>query len=170
LYDIYTQHITATGAIAPGWTQNGVALCTAPNNQVYPDIVTDGAGGAIAYWDDYRGPDVDIYAQRVSADGKVGTITTGVDLPISATLMLEAPWPNPATREVLISFSLPGSEPARVSLYDILGREIRCLDVGSLGSGRHVVHLHVESMSPGVYVVGLTRGARSLTRQVAVVW
>jgi hypothetical protein len=50
----------------PQWTANGVALCTAANNQYTPTIVSDGAGGAIVTWPDLRsGTYLDIYAQRV---------------------------------------------------------------------------------------------------------
>ena len=51
-YDIYAQRVNAAGV--PQWTANGVALCTAANNQYSPTIVSDGAGGAIVTWYDYR--------------------------------------------------------------------------------------------------------------------
>ena len=64
----------------------------------------------------------------------------------------------------------PSSEPARLGLFDVGGREIQNLDIGSLGPGRHVVSLHrVASMNPGLYQLRLVQGGRSLTRQVAVV-
>lgn len=65
--DIYTQRINAAGL--PQWTEDGVAICTAANLQISPRIVSDGAGGAIVTWGDYRGGTSDIYAQRVSAAG-----------------------------------------------------------------------------------------------------
>ena len=44
-----------------------VPLCTAANNQYFPTIVSDGAGGAIVTWEDFRsGTNADIYAQRVA--------------------------------------------------------------------------------------------------------
>jgi hypothetical protein len=75
IYDIFAQRVLAGGAIAPGWPANGVALCTAISNQLYPQIVPDGAGGAIVTWYDRRfGQPIDpifqdIFAQRVSAAG-----------------------------------------------------------------------------------------------------
>ena len=147
-------------------------MCSALNNQVYPDIVTDNAGGAIAYWDDYRrGSDVDIYAQRISQDGTVGSITTGV--PQSAASVgssLEAPRPNPVTRDLVVSFTLPGSGPARLALFDMGGRVVRVVDLSSFGPGRHAVHLQgIASMSPGVYMVRLSAAGVSLARKIAIV-
>src|SRR5512140_3012222 len=41
--DIYAQKIDAAGTVQ--WAANGVAICTAANDQLYQSIVSDGAGG-----------------------------------------------------------------------------------------------------------------------------
>ncbi|MCX6163006.1 MAG: T9SS type A sorting domain-containing protein [Ignavibacteriae bacterium] len=62
-YDIYTQRISTSGA--PVYTTNGVATCTMATDQLKPDICSDGAGGVIITWTDYRSTnDYNIYAQR----------------------------------------------------------------------------------------------------------
>lgn len=67
-WDIFIQRLDASGN--PEWGANGVALCTAANNQYKPQILPDGTGGAIVVWYDYRsGSNYDIYAQRVDASG-----------------------------------------------------------------------------------------------------
>jgi len=76
---VFAQRINAAGAVL--WTANGVALCTAPNNQYLPKIVSDGAGGAIATWTDFRiGGVSDIFVQRVDASGAVVWTANGVGL------------------------------------------------------------------------------------------
>jgi fibronectin type 3 domain-containing protein len=65
--DIYAQRITASGAVQ--WTADGVAICTATGDQPNPMITSDGSGGAIITWQDARGANNDIYAQRIRADG-----------------------------------------------------------------------------------------------------
>ena len=78
-YDIYAQRVSATGVKL--WAANGVALCTAAGSQYNPAIASDGAGGAIVAWRDYRsGTDFDIYAQRVSAAGATQWTADGVAL------------------------------------------------------------------------------------------
>ncbi|OLS12699.1 MAG: 5'-nucleotidase [Promethearchaeota archaeon CR_4] len=63
--DIYAQRIDATGNVR--WVDNGIALCTALNNQDAPQLVSDGGGGAIIVWQDNRtGSEWDIYAQRIA--------------------------------------------------------------------------------------------------------
>jgi hypothetical protein len=76
--DIYAQRISADGTIQ--WTANGVALCTATGGQYEPKIDSDGGGGAIVTWDDSRGGNYDIYAQRISAGGTVQWTVDGVVL------------------------------------------------------------------------------------------
>ena len=49
------------------WQQDGVPLCTDPGQQYQLTITPDGAGGAIAAWQDDR--NVDIYVRRIDANG-----------------------------------------------------------------------------------------------------
>ena len=82
--DIYTQRISTSGVVQ--WVANGVALCTAANNQQTPVIISDGAGGAIVTWQDQRlGPGADIYAQRINASGVVQWTADGVALCAAAS-------------------------------------------------------------------------------------
>lgn len=68
LSHIYAQRVDSTGSTL--WTTNGVAICTATNNQSGNTIASDGSGGAIITWYDERnGSTYNIYAQRVSSAG-----------------------------------------------------------------------------------------------------
>jgi hypothetical protein len=71
--DIYAQKVSAAGMAL--WTANGVALNTYAANQDYPQVVSDGSGGAIFVWSDG-----DIYAQRVSSAGTVTWQAQGVPI------------------------------------------------------------------------------------------
>ena len=53
------------------------AICTAASTQDVPNIVSDGSGGAIITWEDRRGSNYDIYAQRVTAAGLVQWTASG---------------------------------------------------------------------------------------------
>jgi len=75
-FDIYAQRITSAGSLQ--WANDGVALCTATNNQLAPTIQSDGAGGAIVAWADLRNTSTDIYAQRVDISGLVQWSSNGV--------------------------------------------------------------------------------------------
>jgi predicted lipoprotein with Yx(FWY)xxD motif len=76
-YDIYTQRIGSAGAVQ--WTTNGVATCTMGTDQLKPDICSDGAGGVIIVWYDFRSTtDFNIYAQRVGPSGAIVWVVDGV--------------------------------------------------------------------------------------------
>ncbi len=74
-YDIYAQHIAANGTLP---IQPNYAICTATGDQIYPNSVSDGSGGAITTWQDARSGDIDIYAQRVNASGTVQWTANGI--------------------------------------------------------------------------------------------
>ncbi len=77
LDDIYLQRVNASGA--PLWTANGVALCTAANLQLVVELTSDGAGGAIATWQDLRsGTNYDAYARRINSAGTPQWVANGV--------------------------------------------------------------------------------------------
>ena len=73
--DIYVQRLDANGN--PLWTANGVAVCTAANAQVGPELVLSGNAGAIVTWEDWRIED-DVYAQRISSNGNIMWAVNGV--------------------------------------------------------------------------------------------
>lgn len=66
-HDVYLQHVTGEGTLAPGWTASGVAI-VAPGDQGAPSMIPDGTGGVFLAWQDHRGSDWDIYALRVQGN------------------------------------------------------------------------------------------------------
>ena len=73
--DIYIQRFDQDGV--EQWTNNGVRVCDAAGNQDRPHVVSDGMGGAIVFWQDARGADIDIYAQHVDMNGNLQWTTSG---------------------------------------------------------------------------------------------
>ena len=75
-YDIYAQRIDANGN--PQWTTNGMPICTEVNAQNSPCIASDGTGGAIIIWQDFRTNYADLYAQRINKNGELLWAKNGV--------------------------------------------------------------------------------------------
>jgi hypothetical protein len=75
-YDIYSQKLGKDGTIA--WPCDGVPVCTEPHTQINPKVITDGSGGAIYVWEDYRNSNWDIYTQRLNSAGKQMWLKFGV--------------------------------------------------------------------------------------------
>ncbi|MDD5382231.1 MAG: hypothetical protein PHH60_01055 [Candidatus Margulisbacteria bacterium] len=69
LIDLYAQRISGKGELL--WGKNGKAVISANGEQVEAAMISDGAGGAILAWTDYRRGDrnPDVYSQRLNAKG-----------------------------------------------------------------------------------------------------
>jgi len=78
-YDIYAQKINSNGNLI--WNANGTEICTANETQVVPQICSDGTGGAIITWTDYRTEkNYDIYAQKINSTGDVVWNANGTEI------------------------------------------------------------------------------------------
>ncbi|HYM80339.1 MAG TPA: T9SS type A sorting domain-containing protein [Candidatus Limnocylindria bacterium] len=113
------------------------------------------------------------YGYRLGIDDGQGEVLSGeawIEVPSTARFALQGARPNPTDRDLWIGFSLAGPEPATLELLDIAGRRVRERAVGTLGAGSHLVNLNDGSpLQPGVYVVRLVQGERSLTARVSVI-
>jgi len=76
--DIYAQRINLNGDSL--WTVNGVAICNATNWQQFPVLVSDGEGGAIITWQDYRNGNYDVYTQKIDVFGSIKWDSDGVSI------------------------------------------------------------------------------------------
>ena len=83
--DVYAQHVSGAGL--PLWTADGVVVCNAAGDQgrqsAVPQlsVVSDGSGGAYITWEDRRTAGttgIDVYAQRISANGIAAWTANGV--------------------------------------------------------------------------------------------
>lgn len=74
-YDIFVQRVDADGT--PLWMTDGIAICTATDNQSNPLITSDGAGGAYIVWIDYRDGYPGFFAQRINGNGIVQWTSNG---------------------------------------------------------------------------------------------
>lgn len=74
--DIYAQRLDSNGN--PQWTANGIVISNATGGQYSPQLVSDGAGGAIIAWVDERSGDSNIYAQKINSTGTVQWTGNGV--------------------------------------------------------------------------------------------
>lgn len=80
---VYAQRIDAYGMTR--WTSDGLLVCASPYYTVFPRMAVDDAGCFVLVWYDYRGYSIDLWAQRLDADGDWGypapTIRSVRDVP-----------------------------------------------------------------------------------------
>ena len=65
----YLQHILPSSEIDPAWPPNGSPVCYAPVFRNFIQVYSDGVGGALMKWLDYREGYPRLYALRMLADG-----------------------------------------------------------------------------------------------------
>ena len=95
---------------------------------------------------------------------------TGVDGSGDVSFAIRGVMPNPARGPLNVSFSLPSREPATIGVFDVSGRQVALRDVSDLGAGRHTVTLGARAgLRPGVYMVRLTQGKRSVSTRAVVI-
>jgi hypothetical protein len=76
--NVRVQRLNASGTAL--WASNGLRVCTGVSVE-NPQVVSDGAGGAIVAWHDARFSDtVEVYAQHVNAAGQIQWAANGVDV------------------------------------------------------------------------------------------
>ena len=107
-------------------------------------------------------------AVAVAADTVNFTVTgTGISTEPSCLLTLGVS-PNPFSSSLSISYSLPGFAEVELSVYDLSGRLVETLNVGSMSSGEHIRTWTPESSLPGgCYLIVLDAcGERAVSRCV----
>ncbi len=113
-----------TAAVVPPasafWVQDGVALSAATGAQVLPAVVSDGSGGAIVVWRDFRSGSVnDIYAQRTSASGVALWTTNGVPICTAAGEQIEIAVVTDGSGGAIVTWS-----DLRSGNYDIYAQRV----------------------------------------------
>jgi hypothetical protein len=167
-YDIYAQRISDAGEAH--WAANGVALCTETSSQFGHVIVSDGFGGAIVSWIDYRSGTTDIYANRVSGGG---AIPTAIDKTPALSLIAGNSYPNPFSTETAIELTLSEEQDVSVEIFDVAGRRVRAMNMGRVSAGttplrfdgRDELHNRLPS---GVYFCRIHAGSETITRKMVI--
>ena len=75
-------------------------------------------------------------------------------------------YPNPFNNETTITFELSGPSDVRITVSDLLGRDILLLTNGSFDAGLHLVTFHPMSFASGVYFYRLEAGKYVQTRKM----
>jgi len=167
-YDIYAQHVLASGVVDGAWPADGAGLGVFSQNQWLPRLAPDGSGGAITVWQDYRnGPNADIYA---------AASTALVDVPRPdppRRLAFASPWPSPAREAVALRIATPREGTVSLAIYDAGGRRVRLLISGSLPAGERTWTWDLRNdagrhVPPGLYFAALETERERIVRRFAV--
>ncbi len=73
---LYATRVGSDGTLGPGWAINGNPVCDVSGSRGAQLLIGDVTGSAIVAWQDHRGADVDIYAQRLTSGSPVPTVVS----------------------------------------------------------------------------------------------
>ena len=77
---------------------------------------------------------------------------------------LDQNYPNPFSTQTFIPFHLEQPRHVEITVYNLLGQEVRHLVEGTLGAGEHVVPFVGRGIPAGVYIVQLRSGRQTFRR------
>ena len=145
--------LRASFAPAETVTRGGYAVAVTrffgPYTQTAPDLAPQGVLGSEA---------------AMAAPALAQTVTT------DAAFGLEPAAPNPVASSARIAYTLDTDGPARLAVYDVLGREVAVLvDDASVQAGRHEATFQATGLSAGTYVVRLSASGAAETQRLTVV-
>jgi hypothetical protein len=120
---------------------------------------------------DVRRPELSARDVRASTvEGTTVPLATGdglQNLPDEVTL--SAPAPNPVRQQATLRYALPEAQSIRLSVYDVMGREVAVLIDQRQNPGRKQVRLDASQLSSGTYFYRLRAGETTKTKRLTVV-
>jgi hypothetical protein len=78
-------------------------------------------------------------------------------------------YPNPFNPTTVIRFELPSASEARLTVFDLLGREVAVLVKEARGPGSHEVQFDAAGLPSGLYLYRLTAGSVVQTRKMLAI-
>ncbi|NUN70313.1 MAG: choice-of-anchor B family protein [Bacteroidetes bacterium] len=151
-----------------------------------------GIAGKLPFWKQYRIGVKDVLAATdrmrirfVAFDGGVTSIFDsavddvefgdGLQLSVErdgsavpSAYQLEQNYPNPFNPSTTIRYHVPVSGPVRVSVFDLLGREVAVLAKGMHEAGIHTVQFNGAGHSSGVYLYRMQAGNFTRTHKLTL--
>ncbi len=85
--------------------------------------------------------------------------------PIDYTLKINN-YPNPFNPSTTINYTIPQNEFTKITIYDMLGREIEVLINGYQNAGTHSVNWSPKEVSSGVYLAVIKYKNQTLTQKM----
>ena len=101
---------------------------------------------------------------RISTFDPVGVEIENELIPVAYNL--EQNYPNPFNPSTIIKFSLPEAANVRITITDILGREVASLVNEELSAGYYSVNFDAVNLSSGIYIYTLQAGKFIQTKKM----
>jgi hypothetical protein len=100
----------------------------------------------------------------------VSNVTTTGESPgaAPAAFALDEVYPNPFAAEATVRYSVARATDVRLTVYDLLGREVARLAEGPHEAGHHTAMLNGSNLASGVYFVRMNADGYAETKKVVI--
>ena len=85
------------------------------------------------------------------------------------TAKLSGAYPNPFNPVTNITYSLTEGQNVKLSVYDIMGREVQVLENGFKDNGEHSVDWNASGFASGIYYIQITAGGVADNQKVMLI-
>lgn len=101
--------------------------------------------------------------------GKIASeIESDVDIVVT-TYELSQNYPNPFNPSTTIEFAIPQADRVKLTIYDILGRQVAILVDERMEAGRHAVTFDASKFATGVYLYSLETAEKTINKKMMFV-
>ena len=94
------------------------------------------------------------------------TVGVNDDLGIPEEFQLSQNYPNPFNPTTNISFSLPSNADVKLTVFSLLGQEVKVLADGMFNAGLHTVTFDAANLNSGIYLYKIESNTFSMTRKM----
>lgn len=108
--------------------------------------------------------------EQVDLDGTTHlSDVVSAEVQMQSALELTAPSPNPVTGSATLSFAVKNTTDATITLYNVLGQQVRTLYTGTPTAGEaQTVRLSTDGLTSGTYLLRLQANGATKTQKVTV--
>lgn len=94
--------------------------------------------------------------------------STSINDEVATRFSLNQNYPNPFNPTTNISFTLNEAQHVSLTVYDMLGRQVRVLENGVMAAGEHTVHFDASNLNSGIYLYRLSTQHGTVTRNMTL--
>ncbi len=105
--------------------------------------------------------------KQIDFDGKFeysNAVEVNFDAPVN--LVLDQNYPNPFNPTTTIKYEIPKNSFVKLSIYDLLGREISTLVNQAQNAGYHEVTFNAKDLASGIYIYQIQAGEFSRIKKM----
>ena len=93
----------------------------------------------------------------------------GFEVGLPEGVALHQNYPNPFNPNTTIKYSLESKQYVKLTVYDLLGKEIAVLADGEFSSGEHSAVFNAKNLSSGIYLYRIQAGNFVATKRMMLV-